>query len=100
MLAVSSLVSCASPQGFGWRDFYDAPRSEAVGKDVQDIVIRWQGCGHLAGEEPYDAERAADIEQAFSDLKCSALETDTDAALSRHSQDAESTRVLMVARSG
>lgn len=77
-----------------WRDFYNVERTEPVGEDVRDIVIRWQGCSHFAGEEPYDAERAAMIDRAMRELRCESLEHDSEVAQADHADDAEALALL------
>jgi hypothetical protein len=46
--------------------------------DVAAYIDRQVGCSHWAGEAPYDAERAADIDQAMRDLNCRDLQQDED----------------------
>ena len=46
-----------------------AGEPEALPADVQDLVERWESCQHWAGEEPYDAARAAQI-AAGVDASC------------------------------
>jgi hypothetical protein len=43
---------------------------------VKKVIERQVACNHWAGEEPYDAERAKEIEKAVNQLKCSTLEQD------------------------
>ena len=40
------------------------------------------GCNHWMGEEPYDAERAKEIERAIAQLRCAELDAD-EAAIRR-----------------
>ena len=41
----------------------DAPATEdEVPADVASLIERWELCHHWAGEEPYDAARAAEIQ--------------------------------------
>lgn len=44
--------------------------------EVLDFVSRWSMCAHWGGEEPYDAERRAQIEAAVTELRCETLEAD------------------------
>jgi hypothetical protein len=66
------LINCACAAG-PWTDFYGDRRSAAIPADVRSLVIDAQGCNHFAGEEPYDAERAAflkkNIDSMCPDLK-------------------------------
>ncbi|MES2835069.1 MAG: hypothetical protein V4707_10225 [Pseudomonadota bacterium] len=41
--------------------------------EVLDFVGRWSMCAHWGGEEPYDADRRAEIEAAVTELRCEAL---------------------------
>lgn len=49
---------------------------KAVPHVVRDFLERRAGCNHWAGEEPYDAERAAYIAKAVRDLRCRRIEAD------------------------
>lgn len=44
--------------------------------DVTRFLDRRAECEHWMGEEPYDAERRAQIEDAIDDLRCAKLERD------------------------
>jgi len=59
-----------------------------VPTDIYDYAGRWMGCSHWGGEEPYDANRRAEIEAAVTELRCSALQGDGEAlkAKYRHRQ--------------
>lgn len=52
----------------------------AIGKDmpkpVKKVIDRQIACNHWAGEEPYDAERATEINAAVTQLKCNKLDQD------------------------
>jgi len=50
-------------------------------------VQRRMACDHWGGEEPYDAERAAQIEAALSEARCDALETDGQTLRRTHADD-------------
>jgi hypothetical protein len=52
--------------------------------EVFDLAGRWALCGHWGGEEPYDAERRAQIDQAVEDLRCAALTADTTALKAKY----------------
>jgi hypothetical protein len=52
--------------------------------EVFDVVGRWAQCGHWGGEEPYDAERRAEIDQAVEELRCAALTADTAALKAKY----------------
>jgi hypothetical protein len=40
------------------------PAPTTLPAEVTKLVERWEMCWHFAGEEPYDADRAKDIENA------------------------------------
>lgn len=56
--------------------------------EVFDLVGRWALCVHWGGEEPYDAERRAQIDQAVADLRCAGLTADTAALRAKYSDSA------------
>ena len=43
---------------------------------VKKVIDRQIACNHWAGEEPYDAERAKEINTAITHLKCNKLDQD------------------------
>lgn len=45
------------------------------------FVYRYVECTHWSGEEPFDKERAIEINTALNDLRCNALEQDEDKLL-------------------
>ena len=49
---------------------------EKLPKDVQAIIERKKGCGHWAGESPYNEDRKKEINAALATLKCDAYEKD------------------------
>jgi len=50
-------------------------RVESAPKDVERFIVRRVGCNHFLGEEPYDQERAAELDRAIRDLRCAKLES-------------------------
>jgi hypothetical protein len=48
----------------------------AAPPEVAALLQRTRGCAHWGGEEPYNKERAAQIEKALIELKCDRLEAD------------------------
>ncbi len=54
---------------------HDAIVEVAVSEPIEvlDFVGRWSMCAHWGGEEPYDADRRAEIEAAVTELRCEAL---------------------------
>ena len=61
--------------------------AERVPADVFAWVQRRMTCEHWAGEEGYDAGRAAQIEAALSGGRCNALEADGQALRRTHADD-------------
>ncbi len=45
-------------------------------KDVGAFIERRTGCNHFLGEEPYDRERAAELDRAIRKLRCDRLDPD------------------------
>jgi hypothetical protein len=68
------LTGCVSGP---WKDFYNEPHSGRIPSDVRKFVIAAQGCAHFAGEEGYDAERAAFLKKN-TDKLCTGLEAKRD----------------------
>lgn len=56
----------------------------SIPADVFAWVQRREGCAHWGGEEPYDAERAADIDAALRELDCETLDADEQALRAAH----------------
>ena len=42
------------------------PDARGMPADVQHFIVRWQDCVHWLGEEPYDADRRRQIEEAIA----------------------------------
>lgn len=61
--------------------------AERVPADVFAWAQRRMTCDHWAGEEGYDAERAARIEAALSEARCDAVEADGQALRRAHADD-------------
>lgn len=49
------------------------------GDAVARFVERAEMCVHWAGEEPYDAERRAEIDRNLADLRCTTVRRDGEA---------------------
>lgn len=58
-----------------------------VAQSVDPAVLEWlarqQQCQYWAGEEPYDAERAGQIEEATSRLRCAMVDSDEETLRTR-----------------
>ncbi len=51
-------------------------RVESAPRKVATFIERRANCNHFAGEEPYDAERAAYLNKTIRELKCRRLSRD------------------------
>lgn len=65
--------------------------------DVRAFIDRKSECNHWAGEEPYDAARAKQIERAVARLKCETLDKDEAMLKRRYSRNAPVRKVLALA---
>ncbi len=74
--------------------------ASTVPADILAWAGRRLGCDHWLGEEPYDADRAADIEAAVSDLQCRTVDADEAALLDRYAGDAVSLALIERVRGG
>jgi hypothetical protein len=66
--------------------------------DIRDFIDRRANCNHWAGEEPYDAERRAEIEAATNRLGCARLEKDEVTLARRHSKNGHALKALRISR--
>lgn len=57
--------------------------------EVTRFLDRRMECEHWMGEEPYDAERRAEIEDAISDLRCARLGRDEARLRKRYAKRAD-----------
>lgn len=62
--------------------------------DVKAVVDRWEGCNHWGGEEPYDKERAREIDDALKALRCDRLARDTSSLRRRYKGHARVQRLI------
>ncbi len=58
------------------KDIYLFEASKERPADIKDILERVVMCIHFGGEEPYDAERKAFLEERFTELKCASVDKD------------------------
>jgi hypothetical protein len=68
------LVLLLSPEDGAWQAL--RTRVESSPRKVAAFIERRAGCNHFLGEEPYDPERAAELERAIRELRCSRVERD------------------------
>jgi len=59
-----------------------------VPRPVGELIERIVNCNHWSGEEPYDEERKAQINQAVHDLRCSKLTQDERLMLKKYGKNA------------
>lgn len=52
------------------------PAPSGLPAEVRRFVDRRMECDHWTGEEPYDAERARQIDRAVRDLNCACVDAD------------------------
>ncbi len=58
-------------------------------RDVAAYIDRYVACIHWGGEEPYDKERAAEINRAMKKLRCDRLDADELSLVKKHDGDAK-----------
>ncbi len=58
------------------KDIYLSEASKGRPADIKAILERVVMCIHFGGEEPYDAERRAFLEERFVELKCESVDKD------------------------
>lgn len=58
--------------------------------DVFDYISRYLSCQHWGGEDGYDPERQAQIDAAWADARCDAIEADGAALKVKYADDAAS----------
>jgi hypothetical protein len=65
---------------------------------VAALIDRILGCNHWLGESPYDADRAKEIKQAVSELRCNELEKDETAVLKKYRSNPKVKKAIDVAK--
>jgi hypothetical protein len=45
-------------------------------RDIRLFIERRANCNHFLGEEPYDRERAAELNKAIRELRCATVDRD------------------------
>ena len=61
------------------------------------MIDRIVGCNHWLGESPYDPDRAKEIRQAVSVLRCNELEKNESAVLKKFRSDPKVKKALDMA---
>ena len=79
----------------------DAPLHDDLGarvarapKQVAAFVRRRADCNHFLGEEPYDRERAAELNRVVRELRCGRVERDERRLREAYRHDAAVLRLL------
>ena len=81
ILALLALSVLSGPAAADFQATMDALTKD-LPADAKALVYRIVDCDHWSGEEPYDADRRAQIERAIAELGCETLPRD-EAALRR-----------------
>lgn len=68
------LILLLTPEDAAWEAL--RTRVEGAPRKVAAFIERRAGCNHFLGEEPYDAERAAELKKAIRELRCTRIERD------------------------
>ena len=72
--------------------------TEGQPPDVVEFVLRRVGCNHWLGEEPFDDDRAKEIQGVIEQLKCQTIEQDEKALRRLHVDDARALKAIVDAR--
>jgi hypothetical protein len=65
---------------------------------VAGLISRIVDCNHWSGEEGYDAARRAEINRAFSELRCEDLEKDENVILEQYGSNPAVRRSIKAAK--
>jgi hypothetical protein len=68
--------------------------------DVAAFMDRRIGCDHWTGEEPYDADRLKQINDAVTELCCASLRSDETALRAKYAANAEAMAAIDLAKDG
>jgi hypothetical protein len=100
-LAVAALLGLFAPssQAADPLAAYKAARAGAPA-DVATYMDRRAGCMHWAGEEPYDADRRAQINGNLAKLKCGTIDADEVALRRKYASQPSALAAIDLAKSG
>lgn len=98
-VAVLLGLSASSSQAADPLAAYKSARAGAPA-DVGIYMDRRAGCMHWAGEEPNDADRRAEINNAIADLKCAAIDADEAALRRKYASQPSALAAIDLAKSG
>ncbi|HEX8481311.1 MAG TPA: hypothetical protein VF650_05375 [Allosphingosinicella sp.] len=73
-LAALALILLLSPEDSAEQAL--RVRVESAPRKVAAFIERRAGCNHFLGEEPYDADRAAELKRTIRELRCNRIERD------------------------
>lgn len=77
-----------------------AELTRGMPRPVAAFIERIVYCEHWAGEEPYNAERRAEINAAIRELRCTALGRDENRILNTYGKDERVRRNIDKAKAG
>ncbi|MDX2028626.1 MAG: hypothetical protein SFW62_08320 [Alphaproteobacteria bacterium] len=84
VVLIAALLLMPGPaKAYGYMAGQDA---EDLPQDVADFIDRQTLCNHWAGEEPYDKERAKQIEDGMRNARCDALDKDEQVLRDKYSK--------------
>lgn len=75
-----------------------APPADKLPREVTALLARMETCHHWAGEEPYDADRAAEIARGMQKAGCGRLDADERRLLRKYREQRAVTQALQEAR--
>ena len=83
--------NCATSDPFPYESPYDIEECPA---DIQDWLDRANACAHFAGEEAYDEERAAELDQIMNENQCDYIACDFEDLFAKYEGDIVYTGVI------
>lgn len=92
VVPVNATEAPAAP-GLNETELQTYPEARGLPADVQRYLVRHADCEHWAGEEPYDAQRRAEIETNVAQI-CTGLDAARADLLTRHRSEPASHEAL------
>ncbi|MEA3017502.1 MAG: hypothetical protein QOI38_2224 [Sphingomonadales bacterium] len=86
LLAASGCAAAPRPLTAAELEFY--PEARGMPADVQDYIVRWQGCAHFLGEPWGDEDRRRQIERGIR-VACPGIDALGRAVRRRHAGEPE-----------
>lgn len=88
-LALLAAAGCAdAPRPLAAAELEIYPEARDMPADVQDYIVRWQGCAHFLGEPWGDEERRRQIERGIR-AACPGIDALGQAVRRRHAREPE-----------